>query len=98
MSVDTALGLISNIFQYQVLQNLIAKECNLEVGELIWTGVNVHVYGRHIDKLKEQINRKKYESPRFKINNFKGFYNFDYNDVELINYNYGEKIKYEIAI
>ncbi len=97
-SVDTALGLCSNLWQYQVLQHLIAKECNLEVGELIWTGVNVHVYGKHIDKLKEQINRKKYEPPRFKINNFKGFYNFDYNDVELINYSYGEKIKYEIAI
>lgn len=97
-SVDVALGLISNIFQYQVLQHLIAKECNLEVGDLIWTGVNVHIYDRHIDKICEQLNRKKFNYPTFKINNFKSFYEFKWDDVEVMNYNYGDKIKYEVAI
>ena len=97
-SVDVALGLVSNIWQYQVLQYLIAKECNLEVGDLIWTGVNVHIYDRHIDKLYEQINRKKFNYPTFKINNFKSFYEFKWDDVEVMNYNYGDKIKYEVAV
>ena len=97
-SVDTALGLISNLFQYQILQHLIAKECNLEVGDLIWTGVNIHIYDRHIDKLGEQVMRKFYNPPTFKINNFNGFYNFKWNDVELLDYEYGDKIKYEVAI
>lgn len=97
-SVDVALGLVSNIWQYQVLQHLIAKECNLEVGDLIWTGVNVHIYDRHIDKLCEQINRKEFNYPTFKINNFKSFYEFRWDDVEVMDYNYRDKIKYEVAI
>lgn len=98
MSVDTALGLVSNIWQYQVLQHLIAKECNLEVGELIWTVDNIHIYDRHIDKIKEQIKREKFNRPKFKINNFTDFYNFKWTDVEVINYEYGDKITYEVAI
>ena len=97
-SCDLGLGLVSNIFQYQVLQHLIAKECNLEVGDLIWTGVNIHIYDRHIDKLGEQVMRKFYNPPTFKINNFSGFYGFEWNDVELLDYKYGDKIKYEVAI
>lgn len=97
-SCDVALGLISNIWQYQVLQHLIAKECNLEVGELIWTVDNIHIYDRHIDKIREQIKREKFNRPKFKINNFTGFYNFKWTDVEVINYEYGDKITYEVAI
>lgn len=97
-SCDVALGLVSNIFQYQILQHLIAKECNLEVGDLIWTGVNIHIYNRHIDKLGEQVMRKFYNPPTFKINNFNGFYGFEWNDIELLDYKYGDKIKYEVAI
>lgn len=97
-SCDVALGLVSNIWQYQVLQHLIAKECNLEVGELIWTVDNIHIYDRHIDKIKEQIKREKFNRPKFKINNFTDFYNFKWTDVEIINYEYGNKISYEVAI
>jgi thymidylate synthase len=97
-SCDVALGLVSNIWQYQVLQHLIAKECNLEVGELIWTVDNIHIYDRHIDKIKEQIKREKFNRPKFKINNFTGFYDFKWTDVEIINYEYGDKISYEVAI
>lgn len=97
-SCDVALGLVSNIWQYQVLQHLIAKECNLEVGELIWTVDNIHIYDRHIDKIKEQIKREKFNRPKFKINNFTDFYNFKWTDVEIINYKYGNKISYEVAI
>ena len=97
-SCDVALGLVSNIWQYQVLQHLIAKECNLEVGELIWTVDNIHIYDRHIDKIKEQIKREKFNRPKFKINNFTDFYSFKWTDVEIINYEYGDKISYEVAI
>ena len=97
-SCDVALGLVSNIWQYQVLQHLIAKECNLEVGKLIWTVDNIHIYDRHIDKIREQIKREKFNRPKFKINNFTGFYNFKWFDVEIINYEYGDKITYEVAI
>lgn len=97
-SCDVALGLVSNIWQYQVLQHLIAKECNLEVGELIWTVDNIHIYDRHIDKIKEQIKREKFNRPKFKINNFTDFYDFKWTDVEIINYEYGNKISYEVAI
>lgn len=56
-SCDFALGLVSNVFQYSVLQKLVAEELDLEVGELIWTIHNVHIYDRHLDTLKEQLDK-----------------------------------------
>lgn len=97
-SCDVALGLVANVFQYSVLHKLVAMECGLEPAEIIWNIHNVHIYDRHYDKLIEQVNGESFEGAKLKINNFESIWTFKPDDVEIINYKYGDKINYEVAI
>ena len=86
------------MFQYSVLHKLVALECGLEPAEIIWNIHNVHIYDRHYDKLVKQVNSETFEAPTLKINNFTSIYNFKPDDIEILNYQYGEKVNYEVAI
>lgn len=98
-SNDMALGNPFNVFQYNVLQRMIAQVTGYELGEFIFNIGDGHVYERHIDKITEQINRPFLPVPELKINpNVKDFYDFNIGDFELVNYQYGDKINYEVAI
>lgn len=66
-SADVGLGVPFNIASYALLTHMIAHVTNLEVGDFIWTGGDVHVYNNHIDKLKEQIEREVYPFPELSI-------------------------------
>jgi thymidylate synthase len=54
-SCDVGLGLISNVCQYSILQKIIADELGLEVGELLWSAHNYHIYDRHIEDIQKQV-------------------------------------------
>ncbi|CAL7870832.1 thymidylate synthase [Fusobacterium necrophorum subsp. funduliforme] len=97
-SADIALGTTANWFQYQVLHHLIAKECELEVGNMIWTIDNAHIYDRHIDDLQKQVNRPTLEPPTIYIPKFKSIYDLKPDMIEVRNYKSHEPIKYEVAI
>lgn len=101
-SCDFALGLVSNVWQYSILHKLVALECGLECGDLIWNIHNLHYYDRHEETLHKQF--KDYcgnlplPLPTAKINNFTSIWDFKPNDIEVINYQYIQKLNYEIAI
>lgn len=97
-SCDVALGLVANVFQYSVLHKLVAMECGLEPAEIIWNIHNVHIYDRHIEAITEQIKREEFDGAKLKINNFTSIFDFKPDDVEIIDYKYGDKISYEVAI
>jgi len=98
-SNDMALGNPFNIFQYNVLQRMIAQVLGYELGEYIYHIGDAHVYERHIEDIQEQISRETYNAPKLFINpNVKNFYDFTIDDFKLLNYEYGEKIKYEVVV
>ena len=100
-SCDVALGLVSNLLQYSVLHKLIAYECGLEPAEIIYTIHNVHIYDRHIDTIKEQINSTPFDcNPKLIINYPDKLENFHPDDVKIENYPMKDmpKYKYEVAI
>ena len=97
-SCDVALGLVANVFQYSVLHKLVALECGLEPAEIIWNIHNVHIYDRHYDKLIKQVSGETFEPAKIKINNFKSIFDFKPDDIEILDYKYGEKVSYEVAI
>ena len=97
-SCDVALGLVANVFQYSILHKLVAMECGLKPAEIIWNIHNVHIYDRHMPDLLEQVKRPSLDGATVKIENFKSIYDFKPDDVVIENYNYGEKISYEVAI
>ena len=100
-SCDIALGLVANVFQYSVLHKLIAKECGLEPADLIWTISNAHIYDRHIEDLKKQIELPTLSGFKLdlsKVDSFNSWTNPD--DITVPNYAevVTNKIKYEVAI
>ena len=98
-SNDMALGNPFNIFQYNVLQRMFAQVLGYKLGVYTYTIGDCHVYDRHIDKLKEQIERPFHKVPELWINpDVKNFYDFTIDDFKLKNYEYGEKIDFEVAI
>lgn len=100
-SCDIALGLVSNVFQYSVLHKLIAKECGLEPAELIWTISNAHIYDRHIEDLKKQIELPTLSGFKLDISKVESFNEWN-NPDDITVPHYAEvvtnKIKYEVAI
>jgi thymidylate synthase len=66
-SCDVGLGIPFNIVQYSLLLRMLAEVTNLEPGELIWNGGDVHIYENHIHLLAEQVHREVYPSPTFKF-------------------------------
>ncbi|MCR5585273.1 MAG: thymidylate synthase [Lachnospiraceae bacterium] len=83
-----------NVCQYAVLMHMIARECDMEVGEFLHVIADAHIYDRHVELVKELIEREQYDAPTFWLNpDVKHFYDFKPEDVRLDNYITGEQIK-----
>jgi thymidylate synthase len=86
-SGDLALGVPFNWASYAILTHVVAQVCNLEVGEFIWTGGDIHIYENQIESLKTQFNRKSHKLPKVKINpNLKNIDDLKFEDIEIIGY------------
>jgi thymidylate synthase len=68
-SGDLPLGIVFNWVSTSLLIHILAKICNLEVGEFIWTGGDVHIYENQVEALKTQFTRKSHKLPTVKISN-----------------------------
>ncbi|MCI5997287.1 MAG: thymidylate synthase [Parvimonas sp.] len=83
-----------NVCQYAILIHMLARECNLKVGELVHVIADAHIYDRHIPIVKELITREKFPAPKVTLNpDVKHFYDFTSDDVIIENYKHGEQIK-----
>ncbi|AEI38256.1 thymidylate synthase [Zymomonas mobilis] len=66
-SADVFLGLPFNLVGASILQAMLAEQAGLALGDLVWTGGDVHIYLNHRDQLKEQLTRtpRSFPSLRF---------------------------------
>lgn len=97
-SNDVALGTLSNIIQYQVLQLLIAKELNIDAGDMIVSIHNAHIYDRHLENLIKQVKSVPLRHGYIILNN-SNLYNFKPKDFSIHEYCYYDNdVKYEVAI
>ena len=98
-SCDTFLGLGFNIASYSLLTHMLAQQCDLNVGDFIWTGGDVHLYLNHMEQAKEQLLREPYELPKLNIKRKPdSIYDYAYEDFELVNYQCHPHIKAPISI
>ena len=98
-SCDTFLGVPFNIASYALLVHMIAQVCDLEVGDFVWTGGDVHLYSNHVDQAKLQLTREHRALPTLKLNpNVKDLFAFTIDDISIENYDPHAHIKAAVAV
>lgn len=76
-----------NVVQYSVLVHMMAQVSGLVPGELVHVIADAHIYDRHIDIVKELIERPQFPAPKFRLNpDIKDFYKFTTDDIEITDY------------
>lgn len=98
-SADVFLGVPFNIASYALLTYMMAQQCNLEVGEFIWTGGDCHLYTNHLEQAQTQLERKPFPLPQLLIKQKPtSLFDYQFEDFEFINYQSHPTIKAPIAI
>lgn len=98
-SCDTFIGLPFNIASYALLTMMIAQQCDLQLGEFVWTGGDVHLYLNHQEQAKVQLARTPHALPTMKIKRKPdSIFDYQYDDFELIGYDADTHIFAPIAI
>lgn len=98
-SADMFLGIPFNIASYALFTHMIAQVCNLDVGELIISLGDAHIYTNHIEQVKEQLKRKPLKLATLKLNpEITMISDFDMDDITLENYESHEAIKAPMAV
>lgn len=86
-SADMPLGIPFNIASYALFTHMIAQVCNLDVGELIITIGDAHIYKNQIEQVKEQLKRDPLPLPTLQLNpDISSITDFEMDDIELVNY------------
>lgn len=67
-SCDLGLGFAFNIFGLAMITRMLAQQCDLEPGEIVWQGGDVHLYLNHAELVEEQLSRKPSGAPKLWIN------------------------------
>lgn len=98
-SADYFLGVPFNIASYALLTHMVAQQCDLQPGEFVWTGGDVHLYTNHIEQATLQLSREPYPLPQLVIRRKPAsIFEYRYEDFEIVNYQAHPPIKAPIAV
>ena len=98
-SCDVFLGLPFNIASYSLLVYMIAQQCDLEVGDFVWTGGDTHLYSNHMEQTHLQLSREPKPLPKLVIKRRPPtIFDYEFEDFEIVDYDPYPAIKAPVAI
>lgn len=98
-SADIFLGVPFNIASYALLTHMVAQQCDLQVGDFIWTGGDCHIYSNHAEQVALQLSREPRAYPRLKIKRRPdSIFGYQYEDFEFEGYDPHPAIKAPVAV
>jgi thymidylate synthase len=98
-SADIFLGVPFNIASYALLTHMLAQQCDLDVGDFIWTGGDCHIYDNHVDQVQTQLKRSPFPYPTLNIvRRPASIFDYAFEDFEVLDYQHHPAIKAPVAV
>ncbi|MGI2257805.1 thymidylate synthase [Shewanella sp. GXUN23E] len=98
-SCDVFLGLPFNIASYALLTMMVAQQCDLQLGDFVWTGGDTHLYSNHMEQTALQLSREPRALPTMTIlRKPESIFDYRFEDFELTGYDPHPHIKAPVAI
>ena len=98
-SADIFLGVPFNIASYALLTHMVAQQCDLDVGDFIWTGGDCHIYSNHHAQVQLQLSRDSFNYPTLHIKRRpESLFDYNFEDFEVQDYQHHDPIKAPVAV
>ena len=98
-SADIFLGVPFNIASYALLTHMVAQQCDLQVGDFIWTGGDCHLYNNHLQQVQTQLARATYPYPTLHIQRRpQSLFDYTLEDFVVADYQHHAPIKAPVAV
>ena len=98
-SADLFLGVPFNIASYALLTHMVAQQCDLSVGDFVWTGGDCHIYSNHREQVETQLARTPFALPQLRIARKPAdIFSYVYDDFAFENYQSHPGIKAPVAV
>ena len=98
-SADIFLGVPFNIASYALLTHMLAQQCDLDVGDFVWTGGDCHLYANHMEQVETQLARTPYPFPTLALRRKPdSIFDYEFDDFELLDYQHHPLIKAPVAV
>ncbi len=98
-SADVFLGVPFNIASYALLTHMLAQQCNLEVGDLIWVGGDCHIYDNHREQVETLLGRDPFPYPSLRLlRRPASIFDYAFEDFEVVGYQHHPAIRAPVAV